>query len=145
MLHETISQGKVPFASECCLTHGTRLSTCSRAQFDPHHADNRAIVRGCCTSAAEQLWSRTDKLVSFAMHFNRCFFRSFMRRYCVWRNAYIRSGMRLGASPLTSRKQKVRRGDWVSIGKRVKTQFGAGARAVAKKPSFKRKRSSRCL
>lgn len=41
------------------------------------------------SQAAEQLWSRMNKL-HFATHMKRSNYRAFFRHYCIWRNAYVR-------------------------------------------------------
>ena len=69
---------------------------CSRKRFDPKHKANRRHVKGRNTSAAEQLWSRTDKLAPFAMHFGRGVFRLVVP--LAWNGSYMpvrtRSGTR---------------------------------------------------
>ena len=82
---------------------------CSRAKFDPQHRKNQAVVRGCNSEAAEQLWSRTDKLAPFASHFGRGAFRLFLRAYCRWRNNYKRAGLVSDTSGCVSRKTRKRR------------------------------------
>ena len=84
---------------------------CSKPRFDPAHRLNEHWVRGCNTQAAEQLWSRTDKLAPFCMAFGRGCFRLFLRRYCVWRNGFVRSHMRRDASGIRSRKAALKRGE----------------------------------
>ena len=65
---------------------------CDKKKYDPSHKNNAKWVEGCNTSAAEQLWSRTDKLAVFCTRFGRGNFRMFLRCYCAWRNGFVRDG-----------------------------------------------------
>ena len=111
--------------------HATKHK-CSRARFDPAHKNNVAKVHGCNTEAAEQLWSRTDKLAGFCTHLGRGSYRIVLRSYCKWRNGFVRSGLKSDVSTLRSRKVAVRRGDWLTI------------KTVMKKPAARKKPAASC-
>ena len=86
---------------------------CSRRQFDPAHPKNSEITKKLNSQAAEQFWSRTDRLAAFCTQYSTGTYRLFLKRYCVWRNAYSRLGLRPDANKLRTRKAAVRRGDFV--------------------------------
>ena len=89
---------------------------CSKKLYDPAHPNNAKWVKGCNSEAAEQLWSRTDKLAPFATHLKRTSFRIFLKRYCAWRNQFNRCGMYApDVSKLRSRKAAVRRGTFTKV------------------------------
>ena len=78
-----------------CLLDGwhAKKHKCSKVKFDPKHPKNIKMTKGMNTSAAEQLWSRMNKL-HFATHMGRANYRAFLRHYCIWRNNYIRAQMK---------------------------------------------------
>ena len=84
---------------------------CSKKSFDPRHPLNKKWVEGCNTQAAEQLWSKTDRLAAIATQLSRVHFRVFCRRYCMWRNSFIRGQHRRDANPVVSLKARRRRGE----------------------------------
>jgi hypothetical protein len=63
---------------------------CCKKRYDPKHKANLRLMKGCNTSAAEQLWSRTNRLSVFVSQMGRGFHRMFLKQWCVWRNKYER-------------------------------------------------------
>lgn len=108
--HHSDWEGK--FCRRCLLdAWHAQKHKCNRALYDPTHAKNTHWVRGCNTSAAEQLWSRTDKLAPMTMNMRRAAFRLFLRRYCAWRNNFVRGSYRSDINPARSRRAALRRGE----------------------------------
>ena len=106
----TLTQLEDGLVDRCLLdAWHAKKHVCSRKLFDPHHRSNKALVKDCNTQAAEQLWSRTDKLAGFCMHLRRSNYRLFLKSYCVWRNGFVRSGMRRDTNPCKSWKSSIRR------------------------------------
>ena len=102
------------FCQRCLLdAWHAKKHKCSRAQFDPAHRRNLRRMSGCNSEAAEQLWSRTDKLGGFATHFGRGNYRLFLRSYCAWRNAFKRGNFITDVSGCVSIKTRKRHGDWI--------------------------------
>jgi hypothetical protein len=79
---------------------------CNKAKFDPKHPKNVGIMRDNNSEAAEQLWSVTDHLSHFCMQFRRAAFRMFLRRYCIWRNGFIRSSSIRDVNPSRGLKRR---------------------------------------
>ena len=125
-LHETLATWKVDeYCHDCacilepklrgkvgrCLVDSWHVKKhkCSKAKFDPKHPKNQKYMKGKNSQAAEQLWSRMNKL-HFATHMARANYRAFMRHYCIWRNHYIRAQLRgkhrLDVSSIPSKNAK---------------------------------------
>ena len=82
---------------------------CDKRRWDPKHKANVRKCIGLNSSAAEQLWSRTDLLAPIARHMRRANFRLFLKGYCRWRNTYLRSSHRADVCPAKSLKKHIRR------------------------------------
>ena len=83
---------------------------CSMKLFDPKHGKNSFLFKGLNSEAAEQTWSRMDPLAKFVMHMRRISFRLYLKRYCIWRNNFVRSGVhRNDLNPCRSHKTNERR------------------------------------
>ena len=59
------------------------------------------------SQAAEQFWSKLNKL-KFITEMRRAHYRYFLRRSCIWRNNYCRSGNEADVHPALSRKRQAR-------------------------------------
>ena len=98
------------FCRNCLLDSWHALKhKCDKKKYDPKHPNNARLVKHCNSEAAEQLFSRTDKLASFCIHLKRQHYRLFLKRYFAWRNKFVRSGLRLDSNPCRSRKTHLKR------------------------------------
>lgn len=61
------------------------------------------------SQAAEQLWSRLDRL-HFMTEYGRANYRYFLKEYFAWRNQFLRLSNNVDAHPSVSRRQVVRHG-----------------------------------
>ena len=90
---------------------------CDKCKLDGYHAKKHkcglpAVVhrRNMNSQAAEQLWSRLDKL-SFATEYSRARYRFFWFCYAKWRNSFVRTaGFVSDTTPLASRRRLRRHG-----------------------------------
>ena len=80
---------------------------CSKREFDLQHKMNKRFGAYQNTQAAEQLWSKMDKFVTFAAKLRRSHYRAFWKHYCLWRNHYNRSGLTSDINPSRSFKSRM--------------------------------------
>ena len=67
-------------------------------------------AKGKNSQAAEQLWSRLDKL-SFATEMSRSRYRYFFKNYAQWRNSFVHAPQFVSdVTPLVSRKRLMKHG-----------------------------------
>ena len=81
---------------------------CDKRKFDPQHENNSRKMSGLKSEGCEQLWSKTDKLAPFVMKYKKVNYRLFLKRMCVWRNAYTRSKLTSDINPARSMKARSR-------------------------------------
>ena len=85
---------------------------CERCRLDGVHSYKHtcglaAVVHNkrYNSQAAEQLWSRMDKL-SFVTEMTRAHYRCFLHNYCKWRNVFVRDArVTADVTPLLSRRR----------------------------------------
>ena len=96
MRKRKIKVGK--YAHDCACVVETPFKEASlidEALLDGFHGKKHKCKTKRCnqkrlnSQAAEQLWSRLDKL-GFITHYSRAKFRCLLKHYCIWRNNFVR-------------------------------------------------------
>ena len=105
------------YAHDCSCVVATHFEggLCDKCYLDGHHSKKHkcntpAIIykKTLNSQAAEQLWSRLDKL-SWISKMTRPHYRCFLHHYCLWRNAFTLGACRQDTNPCLSKRKMLKR------------------------------------
>jgi hypothetical protein len=115
MRRSGVKVGKYAHDCSCVVRKHFEGTLCDKCYLDGYHSkkhkcDCPAIEhkKTLNTQAAEQLWSRLDKL-SWVHHMTRPHYRCLLFHYCLWRNAFTMGGKRPDTNPCLSKRKVMKR------------------------------------